>query len=120
MIMKQQILFLEFSSEKDNTVLVNYLIRLVQKKKKKKNLIHVANDKGQGRRPNEFISLRNILPWRPIPIKPHFPRPSFALRTHVLRFIHAESGEYASNPFAFLDIFFLFEGTADPELRTVP
>lgn len=89
------------------------------KKNRGTNLIHVANNEGKRQGSNQFISIRNILPRRPIRIKPHFIH-SISIarivfrslnRPNSPRFIDTEPEKNRGNLFVDLDIFFLLGAT---------
>lgn len=54
----------------------NMFVEVPENKWTKNYLIHVTNNKRKRSSSNKFISLRNILPRRPIPLKTHFSRPA--------------------------------------------
>lgn len=89
-------------------------------RRRKNYLIHITDNKSQGTRANDLISLRNILPGRPIPIKTHFPTPRLALSirnwSRIFRLIHPKT---RNHPLGFCKAFFPSNCWENSQVRTM-
>lgn len=101
-------------------------VELPERKIPETYLIHIAYNKGKWSSANKFISLGNILPRRPVPIKTHFDVPTIMPRfmLRICRWsplvqitINSESRDYIGDPLASFDILFPFNATQDPQLQ---